>query len=86
MMTYALTFLAGVASGSLLTTAIAVVIAKSLRRYNQRPSLAGTLMQEAFNAAEKLVKARKRLGQIANRESIGEARKIANIALKELEK
>lgn len=35
---------------------------------------------------EKLVQARKRLGQIANRQSINEARKIANIGLKELSK
>jgi len=81
-----LTFFSGYAFGSLVTAAIAAIIAKYVQRYNQRPTFIGTLMQEAFNAAEKLVQARKRLGQIANRESIGEARKIANIALKELGK
>ena len=79
-------FLAGMALGSFATVALGVGMAKYFARYNQRPTFTGTLMQEAFDAAEKLVQARKRFGQIATRESIGAARKIANQALKELGK
>jgi len=68
-----LTFLAGAVFGGLgAVWALAITFA-------MKPTI-----QNQNNEGEKLAKALKRFGQTANRTSIGEARRIANAALKEL--
>jgi hypothetical protein len=74
-------FLAGMALGGLLAAGGGLALA-----YRLAGEKLNNISNDVTTTAEKLVQARKRFGQIANRESIGEARKIANIALKELEK
>ena len=55
----------------------AAVIALAVRKVRSRPS-----RPAQTGSAEKLASARRYLGQIANRESIREARRIANKALR----
>lgn len=82
-MIYAFTFLAGMASGAAL---IAIFVQVLKRRVDKEHESATARLGKALSqfSPEKVIQARRRFGQIANRTSINEARKIANIALKEL--
>lgn len=74
-------FFAGVAIGTLLAAGGGVALA-----YHLAGQKLANISNDVSTSAEKLVQARKRFGQIATRDSIGAARKIANQALKELER
>ena len=87
MMVYILAFLAGMTAGGALALGVTFVhVLKRRRKAKHENAIAhfGRVMSQF--SPEKIIQARKRFGQIANRTSIGEARKIANTALKELEK
>ena len=77
-MSYVSVFLSGMAMGAVgAAWALVVTFAMHPKPLFPQDSC-------AFRNAEKLAKARNRLGQIARFKSIDEAREIANIALKEL--
>lgn len=78
-MTETLTFFVGFFIGPFVVGSVLHQVAK--RRHPQPQYLSG----KGKDFANRLAQARVRFGQIANRESIGEARKIANTALKEID-
>lgn len=74
-------FLWGVAAGSIIGFVVMFfLIARIAHRANQRAAKAN---EGKRSDRERLAIARRYLGQIATRESINEARKIANKAIKE---
>lgn len=72
-------FITGFAIGAVLA-----LFGTAFLAYRLNVTQTGNALNEISKTAEKLVMARKYFGLIANRESIGEARKVANKALKEL--